>query len=131
MAELRMTLRCGGRFHDPAMTAAGAGVQAASGPQMVMRAGALRVVMPRPAAGNACPALVLWSRCRSRPVVIRRLPSSCRTASRLARRAAAGRLAVAVPSRAAVMAARRAAVNEISRGWTGCPARRPFLAGAA
>ena len=94
-------------------------------------AGALRVVVPRPAAGNACRALVLWSRCRSRSTMMRRLPRSRRTASRAAAVSAAGRLAVAVPARVAVMAARRAAVKEISRGWTGCPARRPLRAGAA
>ena len=33
---------------------------------MVMTAGAVRVVVSRPAAGNAWRALVLWSRCRSR-----------------------------------------------------------------
>src|ERR1017187_7969581 len=43
----------------------------------------------------------------------------------------AGRLAVAVPDRMLARAARRAAVNEISRGWTSWPARRPLPAGAA
>jgi hypothetical protein len=42
-----------------------------------------------------------------------------------------GRLAVAAPDRTEVMTARRAAVKEICRGWTGCPARRPSRAGTA
>ena len=54
------------------------GFQAASGPRTVMTAAALRVVMSRPAAGNACLALVLRSRCRSRSMVKRRLPRSRR-----------------------------------------------------
>jgi hypothetical protein len=44
---------------------------------------------------------------------------------------ALGRLAVAAPDLVVVIAVRRAAVKEISRGWTGCPARRPLRAGAA
>ena len=99
----------------------GAGVQAARGPQTVIAAGALRVVVPRPAAGNACRALVLWSRCRSRSMVTRRLPRSRRAAWRRAAVRAAGRLAVAAPVRMVVMAARRAAVKEISRGCDGLP----------
>ena len=43
----------------------------------------------------------------------------------------AGRLAVAAPDRMLARAARRAEVNDISRGWTCCPARRPLRAGAA
>src|SRR5437773_11317637 len=114
MGETRMSLRVGGRFHGPAEAAAvgdaaGGWVQAAMGPQTVIVAGALRVVMPRPAAGNACQALVLWSRCRSRSTVTRRLPRSCRTASRVAAVSGLGRLAVAAPLRVAVLAARRAA----------------------
>ena len=100
-------------------------------PQTVMRAGALRVGVPRPAAGNACRALVLRSRCRSRSMVTRRLPRSRRVPLRRAVMMAAGRLAVAHPLRTVVMATRRAAVKEISLGWTGCPARRPLRAGAA
>ena len=52
-------------------------------------------------------------------------------AGRRAAVSAAGRLAVAAPDLVVVIAARRAAVKEISRGWTGCPARRPLRAGAA
>ena len=52
-------------------------------------------------------------------------------ASRLAAVSAAGRLAVAAPDRVEVMTARRAAVNEISRGCTGWPARLPLPAGTA
>ena len=92
---------------------------------MVILAGAFRVTVPRPAAGNACRALVLWSRCRSRSMVMRRLPRSRRVFLRAAEVSTAGRLAVAVPVRTLVMAARRAAVKEISLGWTGFPARRP------
>src|SRR5712691_9861743 len=44
---------------------------------------------------------------------------------------AAGRLAVAAPDWMLARAARRAAVKEICRGWTGWPARRPLRAGAA
>ena len=44
---------------------------------------------------------------------------------------AAGRLAVAAPARTEAMTARRAAVKEIWRGCTGCPARRPRRAGMA
>ena len=40
--------------------------------------------------------------------------------------AGAGRLAVAAPALVVVRMARRAAVNEISRGWTGWPARLPL-----
>src|SRR5271166_4884711 len=130
MGEARIALRGGGRFHGPAGAAVGGGggawVQAAMGPQRVIVAGALRVAVPRPAAGNACRALVLWSRCRSRSMVTRRLPRSRRVAWRRAAVMAAGRLAVAVPVRMLVMAARRAAVKEISRGCTGCPVRRPL-----
>src|SRR5260370_23981501 len=42
-----------------------------------------------------------------------------------------GRLAVAGPDRTEVMTARRAAVNEISRGCTAWPARLPLPAGTA
>ena len=38
---------------------------------------------------------------------------------------------MAAPDRMEAMTARRAAVNEISRGCTGCPARRPRRAGTA
>src|SRR5437867_2165400 len=43
----------------------------------------------------------------------------------------AGRLAGAAPGRVVVMIARRAAVNDIWRGWTGWPARLPLPAGTA
>src|SRR5439155_3159784 len=51
--------------------------------------------------------------------------------SRAAAVRAAGRLAVAAPERTEAMIARRAAVKEISRGCTGCPARRHLRAGTA
>ena len=54
------------------------GGQAATGAQMLTWAAAVRVVTPRPAAGNAGRVLVLRSRCLSRPVTMRRLPRSCR-----------------------------------------------------
>src|SRR6266567_3692779 len=91
---------------------AGPDGQAASGPQTLIWARAVRVVMLRPALGNAGRALVLRSRCRSRSMVMRHLAIWVRAASRAA---SAGRLAVAV----------------ISRGWTGWPARRPLPAGTA
>src|ERR1019366_6822147 len=40
-------------------------------------------------------------------------------------------VAVAAPARVVLMMARRAAVNEISLGWTGWPARLPLRAGMA
>ena len=52
--------------------------QAAAGRQMLTWAAAVRVVTPRPAAGNAGRVLVLRSRCLSRPVTMRRLPRSSR-----------------------------------------------------
>ncbi|HXZ76443.1 MAG TPA: hypothetical protein VEH31_37015 [Streptosporangiaceae bacterium] len=45
--------------------------------------------------------------------------------ARLAVMRPGGRLAVAAPDQVEAMMARRAAVNEISRGWTGSPARPP------
>src|SRR5271165_664094 len=130
MVDARMSLRGCGRFQGRRYCwGGGRDGQAARGPQTVILAGAVRVVVPRPAAGNACRVLVLWSRCRSRSMVTRRLPRSCRTASRVAAVSGLGRLAV--PLRALVMAARRAAVKEICRGCTACPARRPLRAGAA
>ena len=50
---------------------------------------------------------------------------------RLAVTAVAGRLAVAAPVRVVVMIARRAAVDDIWRGWTGWPTRLPLPAGTA
>ena len=44
---------------------------------------------------------------------------------------AGGRLAVAAPDRVLSRPARRAAVNDICRGWSFCPARWPLRAGAA
>jgi len=44
--------------------AVGGWVQAAMGPQTVIVAGTLRVVMPRPAAGNACRASLTGSPAR-------------------------------------------------------------------
>jgi len=110
---------------------AGGGGQAAAGMQTATCAGAVRVVMARPAAGNAWQVLVFRSRCRWRSMTIRCLPRP-RTVSRCrALVIGAGRLAVAAPDRVLARAARRAAVNEISRGWTSCPARRPLRAGTA
>jgi hypothetical protein len=130
-----MSFRVGGRFYGSA-GGRSSGIlagraQAAALPQTVIVAGALRVVMPRPAAGNGCRVLVLRSRCRSRSMTMRRLARSRRVSLRRTVVRAAGRLAVAAPFRTLVMAARRAAVKEISLGWTHCPARLPLRAGAA
>src|ERR1019366_5299875 len=103
----------------------------AAGRQIAIVALAVRVGMSRRALSNGWRALVLWSRCRSRSMVVRHRPIPAVTARQAAMMAQRGRLAVAVPLRVAVMAARRAAVNDISRGCTGRPARRPLRAGAA
>jgi len=103
----------------------------AAAPQTVTTAGALRVVMACPAAGNGCRVLTLWSRCRSRSTMTRCLPGAAMAAAWPAPARPGGRLAVAVPARVVAMTARRAAVNETCRGWTGWPARRPLRAGAA
>src|SRR5260370_6338898 len=91
----------------------------------------VRVLMARPEAGNAWQALVFRWRCWWRSMTIRRLPRARRVSRWRAVAIGAGRLAVAAPDRVLASAARRAAVNEISRGWTFCPARRPLRAGAA
>src|SRR5260221_4197487 len=137
MGAIRLSLRAGGRFHVRRFragirgAAAGAGGQAAAGVQTATCAIAVRVVMARRAAGNAWQVLVLRSRCRWRSMTIRRLPRARTVSWWKAPAIGAGRLAVAVPDRMLASAARRAAVNEISRGWTFCPARRPLRAGAA
>ncbi len=64
--------------------------------------------------GKLSRALVVRSRWRS--MSTRRRARLARALSRFAVIAEAGRLAVAVPARVVVMTARRAAVNEISRG---------------
>ena len=105
--------------------------QAASGQQMLIWAVAVRAGRPRGALGKAWRALVLWSRCRLRSTWTRRLPTAAITARQLAVMTWRGRLAVALPWRTAAIRVRRQAVNEISRGWTGWPARPPLAAGAA
>ena len=111
----------GGRFHGPASVTGG---QAVRGWQMLISAGAVRVARRGPPGGKPGRALVLRSRCRCRSTWTRRRARPARMASRFAAVRAAGRLAVAAPDRTEVMTARRAAVKEISRGCTGCPARR-------
>lgn len=85
--------------------------------QTAMTAGAVRVAGRRDAAGNPGRDLVTRARCLSRSMVMRQRPTAVMRAR--------GRLALAVPDRTEVMAARRASVKEISRGCTGCPARLP------
>src|ERR1035441_7788452 len=121
------------------------------GPQTLIWAVAVVVARCGPPAGKPSRALVFRSRCRSRSVSTRRrgrpAPTAARgaagrsagrggarpaqMASRVAAVSSAGRLAVAAPDLAEVMTARRAAVNEISRGWTTWPARLPLRAGTA
>ena len=72
-------------------------------------------------------ALVLRSRCRCRSVSTRRRARLARTRSRPAVIAGVGRLAVAVPALVVAVIARRAAVKEIWRGWTGWQAPLPLL----
>ena len=76
----RVSLLGGQPVPRPAVRARirGGGGQAAAGAQMLTWAASVRVVTPRPAAGNAGRVLVLRSRCRFRPVMTRRLPRSCR-----------------------------------------------------
>src|SRR5215831_19788391 len=105
--------------------------QAVRGWQMLIWAGAVRVASRGPPDGKARRALVLRSRCRCRSTWTRRRARPAKMALRFAVVRAAGRLAVAAPDRTEAMTARRAAVKEISRGCTGCPARRPRRAGTA
>src|SRR5260370_10366302 len=132
MGEARLSLRAGGRFHVRRIQAGikDGGGQAA-GMQRLTCAIVVRVLMARPEAGNAWQALVFRWRCRWRSMTIRRLPRARRVSRWRAVAIGAGRLAVAAPDRVLASAARRAAVNEISRGWTFCPARPPLRAGAA
>src|SRR6516165_53022 len=117
----------GGRFHGRRVLR----VQAVTGWQTLISAGAVRVTGRGPPDGKPGRALVLRSRCRCRPTWTRRRARPARMRSRRAVIIWAGRLAVAAPERTEAMTARRAAVNEISRGCTGCPARRPRRAGTA
>src|ERR1019366_240469 len=105
--------------------------QAAIGPQTLISAAAVRMGMRGPPGGKPGRTLVLRSRCRSRSTSTRRRGRPARIASRRAAVSGAGRLAVAAPDRVVVITARRAAVNDISRGWTGWPARLPLPAGMA
>ena len=98
---------------------------------MLIWTGAVRVARRGPACGKLSRALVFRSRCRSRSMTVRRRARPASARSRQALVSAAGRLAVAAPERVAAMTVRRAAVKEISRGWTGWPARRPLRAGTA
>ena len=85
----------------------------------------------RPAGREAQAGLVLRSRCQLRSTWTRRRATAASALSRFAVISGEGRLAVAAPVRVEVMTARQAAVKEISRGCTGCPARRPLPAGMA
>ena len=137
MAMARMALRVGGRFHGRrsrwlgSESVTGAGRAAASGWQTLIWAGAVSVGMRGPPCGKPSRALVLRSRCRFRSMLTRRRARPARTRPSSRRSGRAGRLAVAVPARVVAMMARRAAVNEIWRGWTGGPARLPLRAGTA
>src|ERR1035441_1697230 len=104
----------------------GAAGQAAMGPQTLIWAVAVVVARRGPPGGKPGRALVFRSRCRLRSTLTRRRARQARGGSRFASVGGAGRLAVAAPGRVEVMTARRAAVNEISRGWTGWPARLPL-----
>src|ERR1019366_2680295 len=101
------------------------------GPQTLIWAVAVVVARCGPPGGKPSRALVFRSRCRSRSVSTRRRARPAQMASRVAAVSSAGRLAVAAPDLAEGMTARRAAVNEISRGWTTWPARLPLRAATA
>ena len=126
MGGARASLRAGGRCHVRRVAGrireSGGGRgglgQAAAGVQTLSWAIVVRVVMARPAAGKAWRGLVLRSRCRWRSMTMRRLPRTRRVSRWKVAVMAAGRLAVAAPERVLARAARRAAVNEISRGWS-------------
>ena len=105
--------------------------QAAVVPQTCTWAGAVRVVMPRGACGNACLLLILWSRWRCRSVVTRAVAITVRARWWAAARAGAGSEAVAVPARTVVIRVRRAVVNDRCRAATGCPVRGPLRNGVA
>ncbi len=122
-----VALGCGW-FHGPAGAAGGEEGQAAMGTQTLIWARAVSGVGAA-RRGKLSRALVVRSRWRS--MSTRRRARLARALSRFAVIAEAGRLAVAVPARVVVMTARRAAVNEISRGWTGRPAVAAEVAGAA
>jgi hypothetical protein len=95
-------------------------VNGPGGPPDELRAGAVRVAMPCPAAGKVGRALLLWSRCRPWPMVMRRLPGSFRVASRPVLRMVPGRLAVAVPPQVVAMAAtgpQRSARHHLHTSW--------------
>ena len=128
MPRRRAVAPGGGRLHGPASVIGG---QAVRGWQRLISAGAVRVTRRGPPGGKPGRALALRSRCRQRSTWTRRRARPARMASRFAVVRAAGRLAVAAPARTEVMTARRAAVNEIWRGCTGWPARRPLRAGMA
>src|SRR5258708_38513731 len=87
--------------------------------------------MPRPALGKAWRALVLRSRCRWRSMTMRRLARARRVSWWKASAMGPGRLAVAVPERMLVRAARRALVEGIWRGWALGPAGGALPGGAA
>ena len=93
--------------------------QAATGTQTLIWARAVSAGTRGPPCGKLSRALVVRSRWRLRSMSTRRRARLARALSRFAVIAEAGRLAVAVPARVVVMTVRRAAVNEISRGWTG------------
>src|SRR6266566_209396 len=131
MAMAWMSRRAGGRLHGPASAAGRGGGQAATGMQTLIWALAVSAGMRGPPAGKPGRALVLRSRWRLRSTSTRRRARLARALSRLAVIAGAGRLAAAAPARVVAMTARRAAVKEISLGWTGWPARLPLRAGTA
>src|SRR4051794_34216394 len=85
------------------------------GPQTCTWAGAVRVVMPRGACGNACLLLILWSRWRCRSVVTRAVAMAARARWWAAARVGAGSEAVAAPARTVVIRVRRAVVNDTCR----------------
>ena len=95
--------------------------QAATGTQTLIWARAVSAGTCGPPGGKLSRVLVVRSRWRLRSMSTRRRARLARALSRFAVIAEAGRLAVAVPARVVVMTARRAAVKEISRGWTGWP----------
>ena len=90
----------------------------AAAPQTCTRAGAVRVVMPGGAWGNARLVLILWSRWRCRSVVTRAVAITARAWLWAAARAGAGREAVAVPVRTVLIRVRRVVVNDSCRAVT-------------
>ena len=137
MDVARLSLRAGGRFHVRRFSG-----RVRDGDRVRWRSGGrhadadaggrgARAEVAASGAGKACRALVFRSRCRFRSTTVRHLPRARRVSRWRVSVMPTGRLAVAAPDRVLASTARRAAVNEISRGWTGCPARRPLRAGAA